>query len=62
MVENQRPFVISPDGKAVTLGTEESHDHLVAFAYDGCSLYVDSSHFIMDGNGEFQFVKMILYV
>ena len=61
MVENQRPFVISPDGKAVTLGTEESHDHLVAFAYDGCSLYVDSSHFIMDGNGEFQFVKMILY-
>ena len=61
MVDNQLPFVISPNGKTVTLGTEESNDHLVAFAYDGCSLYVDSCHFITDGNSAFPFLKTILY-
>ena len=61
MERNNRPFVISPDGRAVTLGTEESHFHLFAFAYDGCRLYVDTSHFITDGNGLFPFLKTILY-
>jgi hypothetical protein len=61
MEPNDRPFVISPDGRAVTLGTEESNDHLFAFAYEGCRLYADTSHFITDGNGKFPFLKTILY-
>ena len=61
MEPNDRPFVISPDGRAVTLGMEESNDHLFAFAYEGCRLYADTSHFITDGNGKFPFLKTILY-
>lgn len=61
MERNRLPFVISPDGRAVILGTEESNYHLFAFAYDGCRLFVDTSHFITDGNGKFPFLKTILY-
>lgn len=61
MEPNDLPFVISSNGQAVTLGTEESNYHLFAFAYDGCHLFVDASHFITDGNGIFPFMKMILY-
>ena len=58
---NDAPYVISPNGKAVTLGSEESNEHLVAFAYSGNYLYIDSSHFLMDGGGQFPFLKMLLY-
>ena len=61
MEQNNRPFVISPDGRAAILGAEESNCHLFAFAYDGCRLYADTSHFITDGSGIFPFLKTILY-
>ena len=61
MVTNDLPFVISPNGQTVTLGTEESNYHLFAFAYDGCRLYVDTSHFITDGYGKTPFMLAILY-
>ena len=61
MVTNDLPFVISPGGRAVTLGTEESNYHLFAFAYEGCRLYVDTSHFITDGYGKTPFMLTILY-
>lgn len=60
-VPNCLPFVITPNGRTVTLGTEESNGHLFAFAYDGCRLYVDTSHFVSDGNGLFPFLKTVLY-
>ena len=58
---NEAPYVISKDGKAVKLGSAESNEHLVAFAYSGRYLYIDSSHFLMDGGGKFPFLKMLLY-
>ncbi len=58
---NPLPFVVSPGGRTLTLGTEESNHHLFAFAYDGCRLFVDGSHFITDGNGMFPFLKTVLY-
>ena len=58
---NEAPFVASPAGKTVTLGTAESNFHLFAFAYDGCRLYLDCTHFMTDGNGVFPFLKTILY-
>ena len=61
MVTNDLPFVISPNGQTVTLGTEESNYHLFAFAYDGCRLFVDTSHFITDGYGKTPFMLAILY-
>ena len=53
--------MISPGGRAVTLGTEGSRFHLFAFAYDGCRLYADTSHFLTDGNGKFPFLRSVLY-
>ena len=58
---NPLPFVVSPGGRAVVLGSPESNWHLNAFAYDGNRLYIDSSHFITDGNGIFPFIRTILF-
>lgn len=58
---NDAPIVISKNGKAVTLASEESNHHLVAFAYKDNILYYDSSHFLMDGGGQFPSLKMLLY-
>ncbi len=61
LAPNARPFVVSPRGGTVTLGAPESNGHLFAFAYDGCRLYMDTTHFLTDGNGLFPFLKSILY-
>ena len=55
------PFVLSPEGRTVTLGSAESNYHLFAFAYEGCRLWMDGSHFVTDGNGLFPFLKTLLY-
>lgn len=59
--QNDAPFVVSPEGRAVTLGSDESNGHLLAFAYRGNTIYVDSSHFLMDGAGQFPLLKMLLF-
>ena len=59
--ENSLPFVVSEGGKTVALGSSQSNGHLFAFACDGCRLYIDSVHFLTDGNGIFPFVKTLLY-
>ena len=61
MEPNDAPFVVSSEGRTVTLGSEESNYHLFAFAYDGCRLWLDGSHFVTDGNGLFPFLKTLLY-
>ena len=58
---NDLPFVVSPDGSTVTLGSAESNFHIFAFAYEGCRIYLDASHFFTDGNGMFPFLKTLLY-
>ena len=58
---NPLPFVLSPEGSTVTLGTAESNYHLFAFAWEGRRFYMDGSHFITDGNGLVPFLKTILY-
>jgi len=58
---NDRPFVVSPEGRCVTLGSEENNGHMFAFAYDGNRIFVDTSHFITDGVGKFPFIKTVLY-
>ena len=61
MIPNNEPLVISPEGMAITLGGDESNHHLMALAYDKDAIYIDSSHFIMDGSGQFPFIKTLLY-
>ena len=58
---NDAPLVISAGGRAVPLGGAESGYHLFALAYDGPVLYIDTSHFLTDGNGKFPFIKTLLY-
>ena len=58
---NDLPFVISPEGWAAELGSEETNYHLFAFAWDGRRIYMDASHFMSDGNGCFPFLKTLLY-
>ena len=57
MIPNNEPLVISSEGKAITLGGDASNHHLMALAYDKDSIYIDTSHFITDGNGIFPFIK-----
>ncbi len=61
MEPNDLPFVVSPHGGTVTLGSAESNFHVFAFAYEGCRIYLDTSHFFTDGNGMFPFLKTLLY-
>ena len=58
---NDAPLTISGGGRAIPLGGEESGGHLLALAYDGNLLYIDTSHFLTDGNGKFPFIKTLLY-
>lgn len=61
MEPNDLPFVVSPNGRTVMLGSEESNFHIFAFAYEGCRIFLDTSHFFTDGNGMFPFLKTLLY-
>lgn len=60
-VHNTAPLPITPNGRAIPLGGEESSGHLFAIAYDNDLIYIDTSHFITDGNGLFPFIKTLLY-
>lgn len=59
--DNELPFVISRDNRAVCLGSSESNYHVLAFAYDKNVISVDVSHNICDGNGIAPLVKTLSY-
>ena len=61
MLPNDAPLPISSGGRAIPLGGPESGGHLLALAYDNNLLYIDTSHFLTDGNGKFPFIKTLLY-
>lgn len=61
LTSNNAPLTISSGGRAIPLGGRESGYHLLALAYDENLIYVDTSHFLTDGNGKFPFIKTLLY-
>lgn len=61
LLHNDAPLTITKGGRAIPLGGAESGGHLFALAYDNDRIYVDTSHFITDGNGSFPFIKTLLY-
>lgn len=61
LIDNDLPFVISENNRAVCLGSSESNYHLLAFAYDKNVISVDVSHNICDGNGIAPLVKTLAY-
>ena len=60
-VQNKEPFVITSDGEPITLGGPESNYQLLAFTYKDNTLFIDTSHFLMDGGGKFMMLKMLLF-
>lgn len=61
MESNDLPFVVLPYGKSPELGTPECNYHLFSFQYEGRRLYINTVHYITDGNGIFPFIKSLLY-
>lgn len=59
--ENDLPFVISDENKAVCLNSSESNYHILAFAHQGNVISVDISHNVCDGNGIAPLVKTLCY-
>lgn len=59
--ENELPFVVSEGEKPVCLNSEKSNGHLLAFAWNKRTVWVDISHFICDGNGLAPLVKSLAY-
>lgn len=61
LAENDLPFVIAAGSRPVCLNSEASNGHLLAFAWEGRTVWVDVSHFICDGNGLAPLVKTLVY-
>lgn len=58
---NDAPFVFSRGRRPVKLNGPESNGHLVAFSWEDDRLFLDTTHFITDGNGVFPFIRTLLY-
>ncbi len=59
---NKRPLPIFPDDRTVTLGSEDSGWHLIAFGCKDNTIFIDCSHYIADGMGVDSLMKSLLYL
>lgn len=58
---NDAPFVFSHGTHPVCLNSAESNYHLMAFSWEEDRLFLDTTHFLTDGNGIFPFISTLLY-
>ena len=59
---NSRPLPVFPDGRTVTLGSEESRGHLISFGCKENAIFIDCSHYLVDGMGVDPLMKSLLYL
>lgn len=59
---NESPVPVFPDGRCVTLGSEECGGHLLAFGCEGNRIFLNASHYIADGMGIVHLLKTVLYL
>ncbi|MBQ6360293.1 MAG: hypothetical protein IJJ25_04010 [Lachnospiraceae bacterium] len=59
--QNDAPFVITHDIRPVRLNSAQSGQHLISFAWEGDLLFIDTTHFMMDGQSMFPFLQTLLY-
>ncbi|MBR3166295.1 MAG: hypothetical protein IKF16_09030 [Lachnospiraceae bacterium] len=59
--QNDAPFVITHGIRPVRLNSAQSGRHLISFAWEGDLLFIDTTHFIMDGQSMFPFLQTLLY-
>ena len=59
--ENKRPVPVINTEKGVTLNSEASGYHLLAFSWTGNTIYVDVFHALTDGTGVYALIRTLLY-
>ena len=59
---NNHPLPVFPDDRAVTLGSAESGGHLISFGCRDNTIFIDCSHYIVDGMGVDPLMKSLLYL
>ena len=60
-IDNERPVVISASLDGVTLNSEESNFHMIAFAYQDNWIEMDMFHGLTDGTGAYEVIRTLLY-
>jgi hypothetical protein len=58
---NKQPLPVFPDDRTVTLGSSESHGHLISFGCKDKTIFIDASHFLADGMGIDPLLKSLLW-
>ena len=59
--ENEKPFVFHRGSEPLKLNSPESGGHLIAFSWEDDRIFLDTTHFLTDGNGAFPFIRTLLY-
>ncbi len=59
---NTRPLPVFPDDRAVTLGSNDSGGHLISFGCKDKTIFIDASHYLVDGMGVEPMMKSLLCV
>ena len=58
---NPLPVPVLETGERVTLGTEQTNYHLMAFCWRQNRLHIDAWHALTDGGGSYPMLKTLLY-
>ena len=59
---NEAPVPVFKDSRCVTLGTDESSGHLLAFGCENRKIFLHASHYIADGMGISPLLMTVLYL
>ncbi len=62
LCHNECPTPVFPDDRAVTLGNNESNEHLISFGCKDKTIFIDVSHYLADGMGIVPLMQTLLYV
>ena len=60
-VPNERPIVVTDSLKGVTLNSEGSNYHMIAFGWSGDEIIADTFHALTDGTGLYNVLRTLLY-
>ena len=59
---NNQPVPVFRDDRTVTLGSEESRGHLISFGCKNNTIFIDCSHYLVDGMGVSPLMMSLLYL
>lgn len=59
---NIKPLPVIKGKSFPAIGSAETDYHLAALNYEGNTVYINTTHFITDGNGLFPFIRTLVYL